>query len=291
MTHLLSKISLLVTIFAVATLGNLSAQSYKVIYEMTWKPTKEATEYNKELTALIIDSGKESYFMAYDKFREDSLATQIIYDYERKQSNGPLGIPIPKNTYKYRSILVKNIVENVITQEEKLFAKRFAIKHQCKPEWTLKKEAVSDKILGYSIKKATVRFGGRDWVAYYTPEIPIQDGPYKFFGLPGLILKIEDTGKNYAFEIKAIEKGEYDISRRSFGEKTVALTSQQWDVFWKKYKAQPSMILENLNTERTTYVYNGEDVSKKSVKDDFNQAEWKKIKHFENPIELKNSCK
>jgi GLPGLI family protein len=35
--------------------------------------------------------------------------------------------------------------------------------------------------------------------------MPIQDGPYKFHGLPGLILKIEDETKSHSFALKGIK--------------------------------------------------------------------------------------
>lgn len=47
-------------------------------------------------------------------------------------------------------------------------------------------------ILDYKCIKATTRFRGRDYTAWVTKELPINDGPWKFYGLPGLILQIED---------------------------------------------------------------------------------------------------
>ena len=42
-------------------------------------------------------------------------------------------------------------------------------------------------------------FGGRIWTAWFAPEIKTSDGPYKFLGLPGLILKLEDDKGDYRF--------------------------------------------------------------------------------------------
>lgn len=44
-----------------------------------------------------------------------------------------------------------------------------------------------------------MNFGGRIWTAWFAPEIKIADGPYKFSGLPGLILKLEDDKGDYRF--------------------------------------------------------------------------------------------
>lgn len=49
-------------------------------------------------------------------------------------------------------------------------------------------------------------FRGRSYVAWFTMDIPIENGPWKFAGLPGLILKVYDDKKLYDFECVKIEK-------------------------------------------------------------------------------------
>jgi len=61
-------------------------------------------------------------------------------------------------------------------------------------------------ILGMNCKKATCHFAGRDYEAWFAPEIPISDGPYKFSGLPGLIVKLQDSDKEHVFELQEIKK-------------------------------------------------------------------------------------
>lgn len=70
--------------------------------------------------------------------------------------------------------------------------------------WNLK--ANSDTIiLGYKCQKAYTKYAGRDYVAWYTTDIPISDGPHKFQGLPGLIVKIHDLKKHHHFELIKVE--------------------------------------------------------------------------------------
>jgi len=71
-------------------------------------------------------------------------------------------------------------------------------------DWELSDE--TDVIHGYPVQKAATNFGGREWIAWFTPEIPISDGPYKFRGLPGLILHIEDSRQHHIFEIESIAR-------------------------------------------------------------------------------------
>lgn len=71
-------------------------------------------------------------------------------------------------------------------------------------DWKISNE--KQKIGSYNAQKATTDFGGRKWIAWFTTDIPLQDGPYKFHGLPGLIVKIEDDAKNYSWELKGNKK-------------------------------------------------------------------------------------
>lgn len=41
--------------------------------------------------------------------------------------------------------------------------------------------------------------GGRQWIAWFTSEIPLSEGPYKFGGLPGLILEVADSEGDYRY--------------------------------------------------------------------------------------------
>jgi GLPGLI family protein len=50
-------------------------------------------------------------------------------------------------------------------------------------------------------KKAELNYKGRHWIAWYSTEIQFPKGPYKFTGLPGLIIKISDTKGDYDFEL------------------------------------------------------------------------------------------
>lgn len=59
---------------------------------------------------------------------------------------------------------------------------------------------------GYSCSKATCRLAGRDWTVWYTTEIPVDGGLWKFNGLPGLILEAYDRREHYHFTVVGIEQ-------------------------------------------------------------------------------------
>jgi GLPGLI family protein len=72
--------------------------------------------------------------------------------------------------------------------------------------WEIKDDTTS--VLGYTCSKAICDFEGRSYSAWFTQDIPINDGPYKFFGLPGMILKIEDSENFFQFVAIGLEKME-----------------------------------------------------------------------------------
>ena len=59
-------------------------------------------------------------------------------------------------------------------------------------------------ISGFHCQKATTIFGGRSWEAWFSSDIAKSDGPYKFNGLPGLIIKINDSQEYFTFLLTEI---------------------------------------------------------------------------------------
>lgn len=76
-----------------------------------------------------------------------------------------------------------------------------------KPVWTIEKSN-RKKILGYECFKATTNFRGSNITAYFAKDLPYSAGPFKFYGLPGLILDIRVDNK--AYNIWKVENIEID---------------------------------------------------------------------------------
>lgn len=65
----------------------------------------------------------------------------------------------------------------------------FIYDHVPKPNWKIENDHTKT-IAGYKCIKATGTFRGSKVIAYFTKDLPYSAGPFKFYGLPGLILDI-----------------------------------------------------------------------------------------------------
>ncbi|MDH6254129.1 hypothetical protein M2347_003856 [Chryseobacterium sp. H1D6B] len=74
--------------------------------------------------------------------------------------------------------------------------------------WIIKDEKKT--IEGYKSQRAEVNYKGRQWVAWFTNDLPFQDGPFIFNGLPGLILTVESD--EYKFDLLGISKDDSKCS-------------------------------------------------------------------------------
>lgn len=92
----------------------------------------------------------------------------------------------------------------------------------------------SDTIAGYYCKNAYTSFRGRNYIAWYTPDVPLPYGPYKFSGLPGLIVKINDIQNSHIFELKGLENHSFAILQEN--KKTIKMSKEECDKAIKNYK-------------------------------------------------------
>ena len=103
--------------------------------------------------------------------------------------------------------IFKNMpVEGKMTYIDKLMEEMFYEEDMPKIDWHFMDG--DTVIVGYPCQKATGSFRGRLWTAWYTMDIPVNDGPWKLCGLPGLILKASEKDGYFDFTCVGITKGD-----------------------------------------------------------------------------------
>lgn len=103
-------------------------------------------------------------------------------------------------------------------------------------KWRIGKEKM--EICGYKCTKATCDFRGRKWIAWFTNKISVTEGPWKFGGLPGLILRVEDDKKEHVYNALSVRKGGSKIFKRDrIYTKT---TRKKFNVANRQYHDKPN---------------------------------------------------
>jgi len=124
-------------------------------------------------------------------------------------------------------------------------------------QWTLESE--KQTICGYQCQRATCHWRGRDYEAWFTSAIPLKSGPWKFGGLPGLIMKIYDTNHLYTWEAVSVENGSfpiYQLEERFFKDsnhKKVLKMQRDWNV--KFHELAGAMIVGTETRVTTRYPF------------------------------------
>lgn len=179
------------------------SQNITCLYELKFKPDhhKDSTTVNKFYLDIY---GKQSIFRSELERRSDSLITK---------TNLGLG----RNVYFITDLSAKKNLETGDIQKVMItptMKTRFFIAID-KLNWKIVDE--KQKIGDLYCQKAELDYGGRRWVAWFTESINLQEGPYIFNGLPGLIVKISDSDLDYDFnliQLKNVKNSDFFVPQK-----------------------------------------------------------------------------
>ena len=184
----------------------LSNADYLVVYDYQCVPNPQnPTGKQKGLTFLQI-SNEYNRFGDYNQYRYDSLMDASFREGTQIDQGGFTQRMNLLRLVRFNESIIYNIQKNKLTiQRTAGSTTRYQYDEDCpKLDWTL---LDGDTIIsGYQCFKASTRLFGRDYIAWYCPEISIPYGPYKFNGLPGLVLRVTDTKGHYDFTLNGLKK-------------------------------------------------------------------------------------
>ncbi len=171
--------------------------------------TQMAPEQMAEIQAQLKKQLDKNYILTFTQTESNWKEAESLGGGPATASSG--GMTMVINTGSTDKLLYKNIAEQVYLQEDEMMGKEFLIKDALEPaEWELTGE--TKKIGNYNAQKATYskiidsqRFSTgmtemenvKDTIsvtAWFTPEIPVSHGPSNYYGLPGLILELQNQG-------------------------------------------------------------------------------------------------
>ncbi|WP_164123602.1 GLPGLI family protein [Sphingobacterium sp. xlx-130] len=194
----------------VLTCNFLKAQNVKkelvatkeAVYKYSYVSDSTDSSNPKERFMSLLWGEDGSVFQLQNRHLQDST---ILADYKagKERTIHIIGSLAPINETNYQIYKA----DNKITTKESylgnniLFNKEFLVYEEGIEDfdWSIKEDTAT--VANLLCQKAELNFGGRTWIAWFSSEIPIMDGPYKFQGLPGLIVSIADSQEYFRFDL------------------------------------------------------------------------------------------
>ena len=241
------KIFLILLLFSI--LGQ--AQNHRFIYEYSYKMDSLNREnIDKELMILDV-TASGSKFYSKEKVIYDSLVEAKFKQAEMIKSSN-INLSSIKNKSKVEYSVSKTYPDLKAIFHTKVDGSRYAVNDSKKMDWKILPDKMD--IQGLSTQKAVTNYGGRKWTAWFTPEIQVQDGPYKFSGLPGLILRLEDDKADHVYQFVGSQKlAVLPNLTADEDEPEIEISPAQFTKVWKAYLQDPAKkIREMLMRSDTT---------------------------------------
>lgn len=191
--------------------------------------TQEATENEKTITIsdtllLVIGNSQSLFFDKYYKTnllkaakerRTRSMKTRLV-NTEHEYLDEVLELVDATSDYQEETLgepvqIYKNRKEGTVSSVYNSFVENFITDQKADEinNWEIVNE--TDTVFNYKCQKAITTYAGRTYTAWFTMDIPINDGPWKFCNLPGLILKVSDDEN--LFQYLAIGLEQYEGNR------------------------------------------------------------------------------
>lgn len=188
LSHIIAFLSI-ITQYVYSQTINYNVEIGYTIFFNTERPTSQKG-------VLYLDSLRAKSLFIYGKNTESRIKQN-----KDESSKYDLFIAAKKKIY------YQDKDSDTLTSRINIFSEQYLVKESIPDmKWVIHdEEKMLDK---YLLKKATLYFRGRNYVAWYSEDYPLSFGPWKFSGLPGLIMEIYDTKKRYHWQINSIKKTE-----------------------------------------------------------------------------------
>lgn len=257
--------------------------NYKITYKLTYQPDSSDVESRKSEDMYLYIGNETSRFSSAGMAIGDSLKSNLNKSEFNPATLMLMRKQIPKTEFKYE--IYKGVPAEKITYVKEIGNdKYYYTDNKDQFDWKVLEE--TDTIAGYRVQIATASFAGRDYTAWFTQEIPLAEGPHKFNGLPGLIVKIEDYKGHYVFELTNLKKIETPVPWTFRQEEFVETTQEKLLKLEEEYKKDPIGYLQrSIPGLKIQY---GKDTDQKKIERELRE----KLKKQNNPLEkkLKNQC-
>jgi GLPGLI family protein len=241
------------------------AQNQRFAYEYRFIPDSTKME-NVEKELMYLDITKDgSKFYSREVFVSDSTMNAEFEKQIKTSGSMNVNIKMGQRNGKVRYKVFKTYPDYKTFFISQMGMDSYKVLDDREIVWKILPDRV--KIGEFNAQKATTEMYGRKWIAWFTSEIPLQDGPYKFHGLPGLIVKISDASNSHVFELKAVAKFKEEtvgVENVFGGDKAIAINEKQYRKLYIENRNDPAKGLKTMLGNGTVMTFkdaSGKDIS------------------------------
>jgi GLPGLI family protein len=195
-------------ILIVSLKTNAQIKNYKITY-------RHCFQYDTTLklldtigfAAILIGTDKEtsySFAKASAKDIAQRANEKTLEEIMKSKQEGSFKLKTGEATDSFGNMVYYNKVKDSVFIREKMI-NQYIVTDEVAPKINWKITTGEKKIKNYNCQKAITRFRGRNYTAWFTTDIAIVAAPWKFFGLPGLIMSIEDDRKQVKIYVEKID--------------------------------------------------------------------------------------
>ena len=259
-------------------LQTINAQNFqgKAIYKTSKKSTFKMKDDNglddkmqEKLKEHLQKMNQKTFILEFDKY-SSTYKEEVVLSAPKPKAGRIKSMVLSLGGTNSTSVYYKNIQENRFANQTEIMGKRFLVKDKLLPyAWEMSSE--TKNIGTYTCYKATytkevenknISFKDGETIekvekevvittAWYTPQVPVSNGPGKYQGLPGLILEIND-GKKMIVCTEIILNGtsKTTIQEPTKGKvvtqkKFIKIKKKKSDEMMEKFKSRKGMDMGN----------------------------------------------
>ena len=219
----MTRQSIIVTIIVLLTIFDLSAKKTKeypraeikvgYTYHETFVRGSDGIVKRDIPFILLANKEQSKFYNAKTEFKDSLKSTpqgravekQLFNDAVKRYSETRDESAMNAVVYQTFIYIFRSKSDNRMTVYDKAGSLEYGVYTEPLGEiqWEITDSAKT--VLGYECVMATANYHGRDWTVWFAPDIPLQEGPWKICGLPGLILEASESTGQHSFVATGLE--------------------------------------------------------------------------------------
>lgn len=209
----------------------------QVLYDFTYvSDTTKPDKPQREIAALDISTDYSSFYSKTFRTTDSLIKADIEKQVKEQINTGNITLNVSQAPEGTSDIFLTNIKNKTVAEQKNFMGKTYLVSdNNASIDWDIQD---STKIIGnYTCQKAIGTSKGRQYIVWFTTDLPHSFGPRRLNGLPGLILEAHDITNRIVYTFK-----QYTTSSGSelgVPEDAISATTKEFADMQAAFKSNP----------------------------------------------------